>query len=404
MRPAETIESLEAFPGRGAGTDAERRAAVWLSRALDRTHAARLEPFWCRPNWALAHMWHLAGGVAGSLVTKASPRTGGAIILVALLSTLADALSRRSLGRLLTRQRASQNVVSEADDPEVVHLVITANYDVGRAGIIYRDWPRRAAAALARAASRRAPGWLGWMTAALVCLLVVALLRLEGSGGLGLDVIQLIPTVVLVVGAALLLEQGTSDWSPGAGDNASGVAAAIALVRALDAAPPGHLTVDLVLQGASDGDGTGLRHHLGARRGARAAPNTVVLGFAPCGAGLPRWWLSDGNLVPVGYFRELHRMCAAVAREDPQLDAAPFRGRGRTPALAARAARLPALALGCLDEDGVVPRSHQKSDTPERLEPAAIDRVVELGVVLVEQIDEFLARRGAPAVRRHTPA
>lgn len=394
MRPPETIASLDAFPGRGAGTDAERRAAVWLSRALNGTRAVRLEPFWCRPNWALAHAWHLAAGVAGSLITRASPRLGGAIILVTLLSMLADALAGRSLGRLLTRQRASQNVVSEPGDPDAVHLVITANYDAGRCGVIYRSSPRRAAAALAAATSRLAPGWLGGMCAALTCLLVLALLRLEGYGGFGLDLVQLVPTIVLVVATALLLEQGTSDWGPAAGDNASGVAAAIALVRALDAAPPSHLTVDLVLQGASDGDGTGLRQHLRARREVRTAPNTIVLGFAPCGAGQPRWWLSDGDLVPVGYFRELRRLCDAVARADPELAAAPHRGRGRTPALPARAARLPAIALGCVDKRGTAPRSHQPSDTPDQLDPTSIDGIVEFSLLLVEQIDDFLARRG----------
>jgi hypothetical protein len=402
MRPAETIASLDAFPRRGAGTDAERRAAVWLRDALDGTRVAHLEPFWCRPNWALAHAWHLAGGVAGSLITRASPRVGGAIILVALLSTLADALTGRSLGRLLTRERASQNVVSEPGDQEAIHLVITANYDAGRCGLIYRSWPRRAAASLARVASCRTPGWLAWMCLALVCLLVVALLRLEGDGGLGLDLVQLFPTVVLVIATALLLEQATSDWSPAAGDNASGVAAAIALVRALDAAPPGHLAVDLVLQGASDGDGTGLRHYLRARRRQRQTANTVVLGFAPCGAGQPRWWLSDGNLVPVGYFGELRRLCAAVAREDT--DAMPYRGRGRAPALPARSARLPAIALGCLDPNGLAPRSHQPTDTPARVDPAAVDKAVEFALLLVDRIDEFLAGRGAPAPTRTTQA
>ena len=36
----ETIERLTAIPGRGAGTDAERRAALWLERDLrERGHA-----------------------------------------------------------------------------------------------------------------------------------------------------------------------------------------------------------------------------------------------------------------------------------------------------------------------------------------------------------------------------
>jgi hypothetical protein len=402
MRPAETIARLHAFPDRAAGTDAERRAARWLSQELGPGRRARLEPFWARPNWALAQAWHLTAALAGSLVARSSPRIGGAIVLVALLSLLADAITGRSPGRLLTRERASQNVVSEHEDspPGAVHLVVTANYDAGRAGLIYRNQPRRLAARLARISGRRAPGWLGWMAVALAVIIAVAILRLEGNGGIALDLIQLVPTVALVIAASLLFELATSNWSPGGNDNASGVAAAIALTRALDAAPPSYLTVDLVLQGASDGDGTGLRRYLRARRSTRTAPSTVVLGFAPCGAGEPRWWVSDGNLVPVGYFKPLREMCAAVAAEEPHINAKPHRGRGRTPALPARSARLPAITLGCLDQKGLAPRSHQSQDTPDRIDLTAIDQTVEFALLLVDRIDAFLAARGAPAIDR----
>jgi hypothetical protein len=406
MRPAETIASLHAFSDRGAGTDAERRAARWLSQALGAKRTAHLEPFWARPNWALAQAYHLTAALAGSLVAHSSPRIGGAIVLLALLSLLADAMTGHSPGRLLTRERASQNVVSEQESPpaDAVHLVVTANYDAGRTGVSYRDQPRRLAARLAQTTGRRAPGWLGWMGGALIIIIAVAILRLEGNGGIALDLIQLVPTVALVIAASLLFEQATSNWSPAANDNASGVAAAVALTKALDAAPPSHLTVDLVLQGASDADGAGLRRYLRARRAIRKAPNTVVLGFAPCGAGPPRWWVSDGTLVPVGYFKPLREMSAALAADEPHINAKPYRGRGRTPALPARSARLPAITLGCLDQNGLAPRSHQSQDTPDQIDPAAIDQAVEFALLLVDRIDAFLAARGAPVIDRPIPA
>jgi hypothetical protein len=87
MRPAETIANLEGLSGRGAGTDAERRAAVWLARRLNAAttgvrsrRTARIEPFWCRPNWALAHAWHAAMAVAGSLVSRASPQVDTVVL------------------------------------------------------------------------------------------------------------------------------------------------------------------------------------------------------------------------------------------------------------------------------------------------------------------------------------
>jgi hypothetical protein len=386
MRPAETIATLARFERRGAGTDAERRAAKWLATQVEtRTRAASIEPFWCRPNWALAHAWHAALGVAGSLVTEADAHVGGALILIALLSVIADAVAGVSLGRRLTREHASQNVVAEAAPNARVHLIVTANYDAGRTGLVTRERVRAVVARCADAVGHRTPGWLGWLVIALAWVLAIAILRLGGHRGTLIGIAQLVPTIGLVVAFALLIEQASAAFGSSENDNASGVAAAIALVKALDAAPPRHLNVDLVLQGAGDGDGIGLRRFLGKRKRELTAPNTVVVGIAPCAQGDPLWFQSDGALIPMSYLRSLRQQCESIAREDPGLHATARRSRGSTPALPARERRLPAIALGATGTGR-----------------DAVDHVVEFGLLLVEQIDSSVARRtpaAAPTAR-----
>ncbi len=348
----------------------------------------------------------MALAVAGGLVSVASPGVGAALVLVALASVILDAVRSPSLGRILTTERASQNVVAEAQRESTakdqVHLVVTANYDAGRCGLIYRSVLRRPIAALAHASDRLGPGWLGWFCLALIWLALVAILRVEGQTGTALDVLQLIPTISLLLGLALLLELASADVGPAANDNGSGVAAALALVRALDTAPPQHLTVDLVLQGAGDCEGIGLAHYLRSRREARRANNTIVLGFAACGGGDPHWWTSDGTLVPARYDAELRNMSAAIARDEEHLHARGSRGRGHTPALRARWAGLPAITLGCLDQRGLTPCSHQRGDSPPAVDAAAVDRAVEFALLLVDRIDASLAT--ARTRRLTTPA
>ena len=165
---------------------AERRAALWLCGELQAAgHDARLETFWCRPSWAFAHAWHVALGLAGSLVAVSHPSIGGAMILVAILAVIADALTGISPGRRLTPERASQNVVVDrgAADDERVRLIITANYDAGRVGLAYRDRVRAACARLREVTGGLSPGWLGWLVIGLMWLLAVAILRLEGTRG-----------------------------------------------------------------------------------------------------------------------------------------------------------------------------------------------------------------------------
>jgi hypothetical protein len=394
MGTADTVAGLVRFTGRGAGSDAERQAANWLVSELKASgRDARVEPFWCRPNWALAHLWHVVLALAGSIVAVSSPKVGGGLVLVSLLSLIADALTGRSLGRRLSPERASQNVLSTArpDEPRV-RLLLTANYDAGRTGFAYRSRLHRALVRANHGLGEIAPGWLGWLAITLVWLLAVAVARVGGSKGTGIGALQLVPTVALVLAAALLIELATSEWSPAASDNASGVAVALALARALDAGPPRNLAVELVLTGAGDGDAIGLKTHLRTRRPTLKRANAVVLGLGASGGGEPRWWVSDGALAPGRYFAALRELCERTARDESYLNAAPQRDRSTSPALPARSAGLPAIAIGARDKDGLAPRSHEQGDTPEALNPAVIDAVVSYGLLLVDAIDGYVGR------------
>ncbi|MGO9499689.1 MAG: M28 family peptidase [Solirubrobacteraceae bacterium] len=404
MRPRETITALAAFEGRGPGTDAERRAAQWLARELvaDRQRV-RIETFWCRPNWALAHAWHVALALIGSLLSVSHPTIGVVLLTVALVSTVADEVAGTSLGRRLTPERASQNVIATArssgsrsgsgsgsgpgPDPPA-RLIVTANYDAGRTGLIYRDPVRATAARLRRATGGVAPGWLAWLVLASAYELAIAIVRLTAHHHPhALGVLQLPPAVALVLALALLLDAAGAGYGPGAGDNAAGTAVAIELARTLAAAgasgaagagaDPGRTaTVELVLQGAGQDEQIGLRRYLRTRKRELRQANVAVLGIAACGAGHPAWWSSDGRLVPLRYGRSLRTLAQ-------QTSATAHRGRGTTPALPARATGLPAIAIGCLDDRGLAPRSHQRADSPEQIDDVALNRAITLGLTLI---------------------
>jgi Peptidase family M28 len=401
MRPLETIKALAAFTGRGPGTDAERRAARWLAGDLVASrYRVRIETFWCRPNWALAHAWHVALALAGSLISVGDPLVGTVLIAVGLASTICDELLGNSIGRRLTPERASQNVVATTKQAtaESTRLIVTANYDAGRTALMYRNAFRATAARLSRATGGRAPGWLAWVAIAIVYELAVAIIRLtETHAAAFLGPVQLPPTVALVLALALLLEAAGAAYGPAAGDNASGVATAIALAEALTADPPRNLTVELVLQGAGESEGLGLRSYLRVRKRELKTIGPIVLGSGACGAGQPTWWLSDGRLIPLRYAKTLRTLAS-------QTTAAPHRGRGGTPALPARAAGIPAIAMGCLDNNGLAPRSHQRTDTLDTIDKAALDHAQELGLVLAHAIDASLGTPAAPETTTATRA
>jgi hypothetical protein len=369
MRSADTLSGLAGFTGRGAGTDAERRAALWLAqRASSPGRTVRVQTFWCRPNHALAHAWHVALALVGSAVMVSHPTIGGALALVALACLALDAVTGVSPGRRLTPEHASQNVVSEpvagsgaTAAPPALTLIVTAAYDAGRRGLVHAApllrltaWARRIAAG-----GRLTVGWLGWLAVAMAWLVIVALIRRAGTDDTAIAILQTIPSAGLIVALAALLGLGGAGFGPQAGDegsptgdDGSGAALALALVAALDTAALRGVHVTLLLQGAGDAEGIGLRRHLRDRRASLRDRPTTVLGIAACSAGTPRWWHSDGPLWPLRYHRRLRALAATVAQKGSEaVPAGGYRGRGWGPALCARLAGMPALTLGCPDRD-----------------------------------------------------
>ncbi|HET9073271.1 MAG TPA: hypothetical protein VFN48_01705 [Solirubrobacteraceae bacterium] len=355
-RASELTEELHRRGPRPAGSDAERRAAAWAARQVDADprRQVRTDTLWLRPGWRGAQFAHIVLAVLASLLSTTHALVGLILLATALLAMLADWRWCRSPGRLLTRERATQNVVSVSTRTPRVRLILTANLDTTE-----HD-PRL---------DTTLPGWLFWVVLATAWLLLTALARLEGSHTLAVAVLQLIPTVALILAAAGLALGGRP------ADNAGGVAAALTLLRLLDAAPPAHLGVDLVLSGAGVGDGQGLRRLLRAERRARTAPTTVVLGFsagptaptAPPGPHDPTQFLaSEGPLLPLGCFSPLRRLAGDTGLLRPGIS------RGVGPALPARLRRLPALDL--------------------RGDP---DALVQAGLELVDRIDAYVGEIAA---------
>ncbi|MGZ4286907.1 MAG: M28 family peptidase [Solirubrobacteraceae bacterium] len=407
MRLTETVSGLVGVKRRGPGTDAERRASIWLGDELARAgRDVRIEPFWCRPNTALAHTWHVALAIAGSLIAIPSHTVGAVLVAIALVSIVADATIGLSLGRRLTLEHASQNVIATSPNGPAhpVRLIITANYDAGRAALAYRDAFRATSARLRRLVGNRAPGWLAWLTIATAWLLATAIMRIAGVSKTTVGAVQLIPTVGLVIAVPLLLDMAGADWSPGANDNASGVAVAMSLATALDAAPPPGVAVDLVLTGAGEGGGIGLRKYLRANRRTLQPSNAIVVGIAPTGGGRPRWWVGDGQFVPFRTSGTLRTVAAETAAGEPHLKAAPHRGRGATPALPALKRRLPAIAIGCLDDRSLAPYSHQAGDTEDNVDPKSLDDALQFALMLVDAIGEYAENNPVSQPRASTPA
>lgn len=391
---AEQVQRLVEVGPRLPGSDGERRAALLLRDELRHSgRTARIEPRWVRPSWPAVHTLHAVLGLVGSVLAVLVPVAGVAVLAVALTSLVLDLSGRPWLVRRLTFQRATQNVISPSPHPDRPYrLLICAHYDAGRASAAYGERVTRLGARLRAATWGFWPGPPAWMALALLALLGCAIARLAGVGGTALGVAQLVPTVFLILAVAVLLDITLSSASPAAGHNASGVAVALALAAALDRRPPRSLAVELILAGAGEGPGAGLRTHLRARRDELRREQTVVIGLNACGTGAPAWLTHEGSLLPQRTHAQLTALCERAAGEEARLGARGVRSQGLSPMAPVRAAQLPEVTIGCRDAFGRPGRSHRADDTPEHVDPAAMRAALAFSLTVVELLDEQLAR------------
>jgi Peptidase family M28 len=394
----ETVEELCSFEGRLAGTDAERRAANRLAdrlRALGRR--AEIEPTYVHPQAPLIHAAHSAIAFAGSLVAVAEPVVGFALVLAAATSLYLDLNTRLYLLRTLFFRRASQNVVSRGDSTDApASLLLVSHYDAARSGVIFE--PKQVARA------KRLSGWLPFPPARLLFWSAAILVPLTGvrMAGVESDVIsllQLVPTLILLVAIFLLVDIQLSEVVPGANDNASGVAVTLSLAERLRDEPPANLDVWVVLTGAAECGMEGMRSFVRAHRRDLEPASTFVIVIDAVGVGDVRWITAEGLAVSFAMDRRLTELCAAIAEAgDGRHPAAPLRNSLASDALPATARRMRATTLTCRDPGALVPANHHTSDDlPGALDPGALDRAEAFAWELIHAVDRNVGRVSEPA-------
>ena len=122
-------------------------------------------------------------------------------------------------------------------------------------------------------------------------------LRMAGIDSELVAVLQLIPTLVLLVGIFALVEIELSEVVPAANDNASGVATAVSLAAELDAEPPDNLDVWVVLDGGGECTQEGIRAFVRSRRKRLDRATTFFIALDSVGGGRVRYATSAGWVV-----------------------------------------------------------------------------------------------------------
>jgi hypothetical protein len=276
-------------------------------------------------------------------------------------------------------------------------LLLCAHVDSARSGLIYKPGRLQRIARIGRVFRiDLSPTRLIFWSLALLIPIVGA--HAAGVDSDALSLVQLFPTLVLLISLFALVESELSDVVPGANDNASGVATVLSLTEELDRTRPKNLDVWVVITGAEESGFEGLRSFLRRHRKELDPKTTWVVNVDSVGRGDVRYVTSEGLAVSFDYTSRLTELCEAIAESDRDGESNRYRASAlahglATDAFAARIRKLRSTTITCMEPDAVVPANyHLPSDVPAAIDPKALDRAHDFTLTVIRALDADLGR------------
>ena len=380
------VRELAGFE-RPSASDGERRAAEWI--------AAELREAGCRDvrvEEERAHggyWWPLGLLNAGALLAALTGgRRAAALTGAAAAAAVYDDVGG---GRLWFRRatlpaRPSWNVVAEAGDPQARRtIVVLAHHDAAHSGLIFHPALPRIGMKLSPRLHERAEQSVPILYGTFVGPVLLAL-----WGLFGVRALRAAGGVFTLGAAAAMANIGASRVVPGANDNLSAVAVAVALARALREDPPAGVRVLLVSTGSEESFMEGMQA-FAKRHFPSLARETTEFVCLEC-VGSPQLCVVEGEgMLRMRYYtgETRERLARAGIDAGVQLTRG-LRTVAATDALMALRAGYPTCLLGGVDETKFPSNYHWPSDTPDNLDWDSVEGALRV-------CEEFVRGRAAAA-------
>ncbi len=200
----------------------------------------------------------------------------------------------------------------------------------------------------------------------------------------------------LGLGVALLMtgHADLTSFSPGANDNASGVALLLSLAKRLKRSPLKQSQVLLLFPGCEEVGAYGMQAFIEKYANKYRKAWYIIIDSAGGKDGGPCYLTSEGLLWPVKYDPVLITICEQIARDRPKLGVYSYAQRGAfTDAIRVRQAGLPAIAIVGYTRAGWIPRWHRRDDTYENIDSKSFHRTFRFCLEFLRIMDKDAGTR-----------
>jgi len=373
----ETVHVLaEQIGPRGSASSAERKAAGYIARRMREAGLrVKMEPFAGLPSFSPTYSFIYGGFLLAALLYPLSPVASFALALLSLLAFVTEINARETISRLLPKG-ASQNVVGVRPPQQEARrrIILTAHYDSSKAALLFHP-------AMVSGFRRSFLMMVGAM-AIIFLLSLVGLFRPLGW----LWYIELVCGLYLGVSVLLMVHREVfMEHTPGANDNASGVAVMLAAVEELGELANSELWA--VATGCEESGLGGMQAFMREHSSEFDKDSTYFINLDNLGAGKAAYITSEGALFPVSSDRELLKLAGEVVNEEGlDVEARPYHLL-TTDALVPLVRGYKAMSVMAFDEQGLLPNWHWHTDQVENLDFGTMENALRLVVGLVRKLD-----------------
>jgi hypothetical protein len=364
------------------GTGKERRAVHYVMRRLREIGVpAALLPVRVPPSFAFMYVvlfcWISVGVPIGIL----SPLIGFIISLLGAIVFALELLRVPVISRLFATRRGSNvlgiipaRVNDEIGQP-ARRVILTAHIDTGRSGLLWHTSLIKVLRSFA--------------ITVVCCVIWIPILLLAGNIDRFGSIWQIawLPMIILLLAAILLTEselRGTA--LSGANDDASGVAALLALARVFKDEHLNHVETWFLFTTGEEAGQAGMHGFL--EENSFLPEETYFINLDQVGAGQIRYTQAEGLLRLRPSSARLLKYASEITSQHPEWGLAPAEYRLLpTDQYAALIEGYEGISVIGLDEQGLPPHWHQTSDTLDSVDTETVQISIDFVRELIRKVD-----------------
>ncbi|MBG0568536.1 M28 family peptidase [Actinoplanes aureus] len=387
------IERLAAIPRLPTSAGEQRAAEIIGAELSTCCSSVEIEPEPAYSSYAvpigLLCGVALVSAWAGARGHRVVATVGGALAAAGIVDDVSG--RRMAFRRCFLRPGTTQNVVAvTGDDRAEATLVVLAHHDAAPSGAVFdqrvQEWVSRHLPWLIARAKSNPPLW--WPVVAGPALISL-------GSATGRTRWWRIGSVLTACSLAAMLDIARRPAVPGANDNLSGVAAVLALARALHAEPLRGLRVVLVSAGAEEALQEGIRGFARRHFPGLARDRTCFLNLDTVGSGRLVMLEGEGPIRMHDYdaaFRDLVADCAAS--EGIELVRG-LRSRNSTDGAVPHRHGYRTATLVSVDDRKLIPHYHLDTDLPEHVDLGSVEQAARLAGAVARELAARAQRFGA---------